>query len=286
MALFLRPLSIGEMLDRAFSIYRDHFKLFVGIMIWPQLASFAVSTSMFLIPVVLSSGDGDTDTAGVIAMIAMLVYWPIWLVVQFGAYYLSQAATTYAVSQVYLERSTTISASYAFIRGRFWTIVLVMLLSTVAMGVGFFAFFIGILFAALFFCLAVPVTVLEGRGPIESMKRSFNLVKDDIGRIFVILILFGVLNLAISYTLMIPSFVIIGLLSEHGEPPLWTNSLLFLGSFISGILIWPLLNIALAVAYYDERVRKEALDMHFMMAAIDRKAVAVAAAGTQMPPSV
>jgi hypothetical protein len=284
MALFLRPLSVGEMLDRAFSIYRDHFKLFLGIMVWPQLASFAVSTGMVMIPAALTSAGGNADAA-VIAMIAFAIYWPIWLAVQFGSYYIAQAASTYAVSQVYLERSTTIGASYAFIRGRFGAMLAVILLSLIAMAVGFFAFFIGMLFAALLFSLAIPVTVLEGRGPVESMKRSFNLVKDDLGRVFVILILFGALNLAMTYTLMIPSFVVLAVLSEHSQPPIWVNSLIYLGSFISGLLIWPLLNIALTVAYYDERVRKEALDMQFMMAAIDRNAMAAAATGAGVPPS-
>ncbi len=283
MALFLRPLSIGEMLDRAFSIYRDHFKLFLGIMVWPQLVSFAVSTGMVMIPAALSPAGGDAG--GAITLAVMLLFSPIWLGVQFGAYYMAQAATTYAVSQVYLERKTTISASYAFIRGRFGAMFWVIVLTLFALGFGFLAFFIGILFVALFFSLAIPVTILEGRGPIESMKRSFNLVKDDLGRIFLILILFGVLSVAITYTLMIPSFVLLALLSEHGEPPFWVNGLVFLGSFISGLLIWPLLNIALAVAYYDERVRKEALDLQFMMAAIDRNAMAAATAGAGVPPS-
>ena len=282
MAVLLRPLSIGEMLDRAFSLYRDHFKLFLGIMVWPQLVSFALLTAMVIIPAALSPAGGE---GGAIALAAVALLWPIWLAVQFGAYYMGQAATTYAVSQVYLERKTTISASYAFVRGRFGAMLVVIFLSLVALCVGFMLFFVGILFAALFFSLAVPVTILEGRGPLESMKRSFNLVKDDLGRIFLILILFGVLNVAINYTMMIPSFALFAVLSEHGQPPLWATGLLYLGSFVSGLLVWPLLNVALAVTYYDERVRKEALDLQFMMAAIDRNVMARAAAEAGASPS-
>ena len=285
MALLLRPLSIGEMLDSAFGIYRDHFKLFAGIMVWPQLAIFAVSIGMFVIPAAVTSAGGDAATTGAIALVGIMIYWPIMMAVQFAAYYTAQAATTYAVSQVYLERSTTIGVSYAFIRSRFWAIMLVMVLSVVALFVGFLAFFIGALFAGLFFSLAIPVTVLEGRDAVESMKRSFYLVKDDLGRIFVIVILFGVLNLAVTYTVMIPAFVLIAALSQHGQTPLWVNSLIYLGNFVSGCFVWPLLNIALSVAYYDERVRKEALDMQFMMAAIDRNAMAVAAATAGVTPS-
>ncbi|HEV2350884.1 MAG TPA: hypothetical protein VG028_13675 [Terriglobia bacterium] len=39
----LRPLSIGELLDRTFSYYRRNFWLFVGIVAAPQVAMVAVS---------------------------------------------------------------------------------------------------------------------------------------------------------------------------------------------------------------------------------------------------
>ena len=285
MTLQLRPLSIGEMLDRTFSMYRDHFKLFVGIMVWPQLAIFAVSIGIFVIPAILGAGSRDASSAGAIAILGMILYWPIVLIVQLVAYSMSQAAATYAVSQVYLERNTSISASYAFVRTRFWPVILVVILTGVACFVGVFAFLIGALFAFLLFSLAVPVTVLEGRDPIESMKRSFNLAKDDLGRIFVIVILFFVLNAAVTYMVMVPALIVIVLTSRHGEPPLWVNSLLYVGNFVSGCLVVPLLNIALSVAYYDERVRKEALDMQFMMATLDRGGVAGAAAAAGSPPS-
>lgn len=41
-ALDLRPLSLGEILDRAFSLYRNHFLLFVGIAAIPQLLILAL----------------------------------------------------------------------------------------------------------------------------------------------------------------------------------------------------------------------------------------------------
>jgi hypothetical protein len=38
----LRPLSIGEMLDRTFSLYRRNFVLFVGITALPNLLILAL----------------------------------------------------------------------------------------------------------------------------------------------------------------------------------------------------------------------------------------------------
>ena len=41
MSLDLRPLTLGELLDRSFSLYRRHFWLFVGIMALPSLLGLA-----------------------------------------------------------------------------------------------------------------------------------------------------------------------------------------------------------------------------------------------------
>src|SRR6266581_449111 len=125
MALLLRPLSIGEMLDRTFSIYRDHFKLFVGI----------------------------------------VVFLPVYFATIMVTYAVGQAATVYAVSQVYLDRPTTISQAYSFIKGRFWSILGVVLLVSLASGigavVGLLALLIGAIvlpvFIILYSALAVPV---------------------------------------------------------------------------------------------------------------------------------
>jgi hypothetical protein len=39
----LRALSLGELLDRTFSYYRQHFWLFVGIMALPQVLGVALT---------------------------------------------------------------------------------------------------------------------------------------------------------------------------------------------------------------------------------------------------
>lgn len=292
MALVLRPLSIGEMLDRTFSIYRDHFKLFVGIFVVPQLATFAVSFGMQVIMHAISS----SSAAMPIASLSLVLYLPVYYAVILITYALGQAATVYGVSQVYLGRPATISQSYSFIKSRFWSILAVIVLISIASGIGAVVGLIALLIGAivipvliiLYSALAVPVTVLEGRDPIESLKRSYSLVKDDLGRIFVIWILFIVIQIAAAVVISIPTFILAAVLAQHGQVPLWFNAISDCGNFIVGVLVSPLLTIALSVAYYDERIRKEAFDMQFMMATIDRNAMAAsaAAAGSPLAPPI
>ena len=42
----LRPLSLGELLDRTFTLYRNHFWVCVGIMAIP--ASFSIPMNLFV----------------------------------------------------------------------------------------------------------------------------------------------------------------------------------------------------------------------------------------------
>ena len=284
MALLLRPLSIGELLDQTFSLYRDHFRLFLGMMVVPQLAIFAVSTSWTILIGIAGSAGGDS--ASIAAGIGVILYVPVFIGIHTIANAFALGATAYGVSQVYLERGTTVSAAYAFVRSRFWSILAVALLTYIALGIGFVAFFIGMLFALLFFSMAVPATVLEGRGVLDSIKRSFSLVKDDLGRLFLIFFVFTIYQMGISYVVAIPSIALMATLSSHGQGQVWTNALLYLGNFVSGSLVAPLLTIALSLTYYDERVRKEAFDMQFMMAAIDRSAIASQTAAVASASSV
>ena len=291
MALQLRPLSIGEMLDRTFSMYRDHFQLFVGILVFPQLA---IAFAAFGFDVVFQGfrPGSNPDPAQFLPFFA---YLPIVIIVALATLAIAQAATVYAVSQVYLERPTTISASYSFIGRRFWSILgviaLIAIAGMVAGIVGLFALCVGAIvfpvLVTLYSAFAVPVTVLEGRDPVASLQRSYDLVKGDLGRIFVIWLLFVVLEIAASSLVSGPMFVVAFTMAKQwqGHVPVWFSAVGELGRFVVGCLVRPLLTIAFSVAYYDERVRKEALDMQFMMATIDRGEGLGATAAAGGPPS-
>jgi len=47
--LDLRPLTLGEILDRTFSLYRRHFLLFLGITAIPQLLILALNLTQTLL---------------------------------------------------------------------------------------------------------------------------------------------------------------------------------------------------------------------------------------------
>src|SRR5713226_10205336 len=93
----LRPLSLGELLDRTFTLYRNHFWLFVGIMAVPQLLLLAIG----LVGVAIGSivqplvrpGSLDSVPGPGMAVIVGGVLFGILLAFEFlGVYVLAQAA--------------------------------------------------------------------------------------------------------------------------------------------------------------------------------------------------
>ena len=124
----LRPLSLGELLDRTFRLYRDHFWLFVSIMAIP--AAFSIPSQVLLLIFqgsMFSSAAQAPDrppsipSPGIIigGVLVYFAFFVAFLVV----YFLGVAASSSAVGDVYLGRVCTVRGSYATIRGRFWRLI-------------------------------------------------------------------------------------------------------------------------------------------------------------------
>src|SRR5713226_9497194 len=98
--LDLRPLSLGEILDRTFTLYRRHFLLFVGVAAIPQVLVLGVTLTQVAIM--------SNSLPSVALNFAVLVFF---LIVYLLAYLFSQGGTIFAVSDLYLGRPTSIADS-------------------------------------------------------------------------------------------------------------------------------------------------------------------------------
>ena len=268
--LDLRPLSLGEILDRTFSIYRKHFLLFAGITAIPQLLVLALrlaQTLFMTFPAVrrnvpaeqLQAGpSGGLIAFGVIGVI-------VGVVVYFVAYLFAQGGTVFAVSELYLGRATTIGASLGRMRGQLGSLFGVLTLNGLAVIGGLILLIIPGIYVACRLLICVPAALLEDLGPRSSLERSWGLTKDYAGRAFVINLLYVALSYAAALLFTLPLGVAIALSARNLEAlRLWT-ALSHVGEFIGEVLVSPILTIATAVFYYDLRVRKEAFDLQFMM---------------------
>lgn len=255
-------MSLGELLDRTFSLYRKNFLLFVGIVALPYLVLLAFQLAG------VAFGLGTSAT-----LVAVRLLWTLaTLIVSLGVYAAFQGATVIAVSHLHLGRPVSIAESFAGIKGRILYIALIVIGYGIGVGVGFLLLIIPGIILGLMWALTVPVAVLEDTGLRDSVNRSRALTKGARGRVFVIFLLFLILFYAAYVVWAIPLFAVIETLARTHNTPgtlLWTQVAFPVGVFLSQCLVAPLMTIGLSLVYYDQRVRKEAFDLQHMMAMLD-----------------
>jgi len=280
--LDLRPLSLGELLDRTFTLYRQHFALFVGISAIPHLLVLALNLANTLASTgTATPRQGQLPSTGLMAggVVVAILGIAIYLIV----YLFAQGGTFFAVSEIYLGRTTTIGASLRRMRGKVLKLLGVTILNGLAVGAATILLIIPGIYMLCRLMACVPAALFEDLGPGESLSRSFDLTKNEAGRAFVIWLLYFVLAIVAATLFEFPFSFMAGLaVRQTGSPAqLWT-ALMHVGNFLGTVLVTPYLTIATAVFYYDLRVRKEAFDLQLMMNA----GAAVPAPAPGAPPSL
>ena len=265
----LRPLSLGEILDRTFSMYRRHFVLFLGITAIPHLLILGLNVAQVLITVPrkfgqprathLQGGAGGAFLAfGIIGgLVAVVVY--------VVAYLFAQGGTIYAVSDIYLGRPTSIGASLKKMWGQLLNLFVVSLLNGMAILAAAIFLLIPGVYVACRLVTCVPAALLEDLGARESLERSWSLTKDNAGRSFVIYVLYVTMLYALMFLLMVPFTVMIAVYAKDPGMLRISMILLQLGTFLAEVLVGPFILIATSVFYYDLRVKKEAFDLQMLM---------------------
>jgi hypothetical protein len=275
--LAIRPMSVGEVLDTSFGIYR---RLFV------PLAVVAVLTQA--VPTVWALYDAARGADMTANMSLLLVR----LTVTFVLSSIGAAASTFIVSESYLGRS--LSAGDALQRavpfiGRLLALSLLtwllvagqLVVASVIAAVGLAI--VGPIAASLFLLalpgvavvltgliLGTPAMVIENQPRATvAMSRSWALTRGSRLRIF------GVILVAI--VLMMVPWIALGsvgamFMSRAPETLEGTGTPLVLIMLVSVIqvLLYPLLYVGLTVLYYDARVRHEAFDLEILAASLGR----------------
>ncbi|WP_169950506.1 glycerophosphoryl diester phosphodiesterase membrane domain-containing protein [Microbispora sp. H11081] len=147
-----------------------------------------------------------------------------------------------------------------------------------AAGVGVFVgllFFLAYIPYLLFFytrlSLAAPAVVLEGRGAVDAISRSWRLVKGDSWRVLGILLLTSLLAAVVSGVLSVPftfGGTLIGMLSGGtAVSTVLAALLLAAGQVIAAMIVYPFQAGVFGLLYADRRMRAEAFDLVLQTAA-------------------
>lgn len=284
----LRPMTLGEVLDRTFSLYKGNFLLFAGIFAIPDLLVVFVSV-LFTSAVFATRPQAGAAALEIIP--AILVLGLTCLLVLASA----QAATVVAVSDLYLGRGAGLAKSYLRVRGRIVTVLLVMflvgLMAAASMALlmmvimpllivakvpGWLAVLLplALVFVVVVIVLcrtsvAVPAATLEPIGAAQGISRSFQLTKGSTAQIFAVYVLVFFLSLLSIIVFQGPFLAMAGSPLKPHVLPLGMRILQGLASWVSGVIVAPIGMIAFSLIYYNQRVRKEAFDLEKLMATLE-----------------
>ena len=291
----LRPLGVGDIVDRVFSLYRARPLLFLALATVPYLALFLVvggltflAASSFVAIAALASGfqRGDPSDLRALASAFASLGGYLLAVILVAIVFLSAQTTALvdAMSHRYLGRPTDVGASFR--RGLaaaprvigtgvvlfllvclLWLVLTIVMVATSQVLVVLAAVVVGMVATvyALVSALVAPiVATVEGAGPIHALRRSWTLSEGNRWRILGLQLLLGILNTVISVLL----------------------STVFLAGFVSDVVLQGILqqvaNVVATIAwapiqwgtftvlYYDLRVRREAFDLQLAAEALPR----------------
>jgi hypothetical protein len=309
MALDLRPLTLGELLDRAFTLYRRHFRLFVGLMAIPSLFTLTFAIASELLQGLVRSNPGALAGADAVRMMQVFIggtiAFAVMVIAYLVAYMVTLGATTVAVSELYTGREATIGAAYRRMRGQvgrlMWLFILIALrllglfvaggvvisvagigmvlgtgggaaaaLTGVGMIIGIFAMMLACFVFALRYAVSVPALVLENVTAREAIRRSVSLTRGSLGRAAVLAIFATIIAYAAVFLLQGPFAIGVVMAGPGTSAAMWFSLIGAIAGTIGNAITGPIMIVALAVFYYDVRIRKEGLDLQLMVANLDR----------------
>jgi hypothetical protein len=303
----LRPMTLGEILDRTAQLYRTHFVLFAGIA--------AIYAGVLLLLNLLQIGLGELlrhlhmtqqlpwVTLGFIVLILPLIF------IFAGA---AVAANNRAVAWVNLGQPATIRGAYLSILPRMGRYLWLMTI------VGFFIYIPFVLiFTGYFVFLFVyvrPKGLFAHGGANADPQATVVLALVSLVFLFLALAAFAYgIYMALRYSLSLPAsvledlnarkairrsielskgsrgrifvlgllisviqlglvavtqvFFIVAAFKQHGQLPVWAQITQQIVGFFTNSFIGPMYATGLTLFYYDQRMRKEGFDIEWMMEA-------------------
>ncbi|MBA4018935.1 MAG: hypothetical protein C0483_17340 [Pirellula sp.] len=241
----IKQLGIGGILDQAVQLLKNHFGLFFGI-----VAVTMIPAQVFLGLVQTAIATPEQIQANPSAAIVPIA---LSLVVAIFVFPLANAAVIYAVGSSYLSRPTSVGDCIKHGMKRWGALIWTSFLMTLAIGLGMILCIVpGIIFA-FWFALAQEVAVLENSSGSDALSRSKLLMKGNIGTLFVMSLILGVINF------------LIGLGAQIIPQP---HVSVIVQAFVQGfVTIFG--TCALVVFYFSVRCKMENFDLQLLAEAVD-----------------
>jgi len=291
----LRPLGVGDVLDRTFTVYRSKPLVFIGlsaiwylllVLVFVVLAVVIFAGALAAFSRQATTPSPEQIAGAAVGIIGFVIVAVIVAILLFAA---QSAALVHAAGRRYLGKDVAIGEAFKaglaasprlFIAGVLvflailgvWA-VLVIAAALANQGILWaLVVLAGIVATAFLGCswlVAPVVVVVEKIDPIAALGRAWRLSAGNRWRIFGIQVLLFILNLVLSL-LIGGIFGGIAATSTQSGPAgqLGLSVVQSLVNLASTIIWAPVEWIAFTVLYYDLRVRKEAFDLQLAAEAL------------------
>ncbi len=242
----LRPLSLGEVLDVAFGLYRS---LFVPLLV--------VAVICQAIPMALGVYLGASG--------AMFSNLPLSLLYGALAVILGSigvAASTFIVSDAYLGRETSATVALQRATTLLGRLIVISILTSIVVGLGFLLLIVPGVILLSGLLLSTVVAVLEAPpSATAAMGRSWDLTRGFRGKVF--------LSVLVAFLLLlVPSIAIGGAAAIFGDSDGSVSLIILVFEAVLQIFIYPFVYVVMTVLYYDLRVRKEGFDLELLASSL------------------
>jgi hypothetical protein len=292
----LRPLGVGDIVDRVFALYRAKPVLFLAIATVPYLIlvlvivglGLAFATSFLgLISVINEAAEGRTPDVSTLAsgMATFIVFVLVVVIVAIVVLSAQSAALIAAFSHQYLGRQTTIGEAFReglaaapsvigaglllFVLIVAMWIALAILMAVTQHVVVVIVATVGGIVATIYIAasalVAPVVATIEHAGPAQALRRSWTLSDGHRWRILGLQLLLGLLNGVIS--ILLSTIFVTSLVSDPNTRAIATQAV----NVIANIAWTPVQWGTFAILYYDLRVRREAFDLTLAAEALPRQ---------------
>jgi hypothetical protein len=222
------PMSVGGILGESWSLYTKFFRRF-----------FVVAVIVYLIVNLLNAVVATLFGHGVgIALLLALITTVVSLV---GTFWL-QGALVFAVEDVRDGTiDTTIGQVFERVRPYLGTLIVAGLLAGLGIAVGLVLLIVPGLILLTWWCLIVPVIVLEGKQVGESFSRSRELVRGNGWTVFGVVVITAILT-GIASGIIQSIFSFLGSFLRY-----------WIGGAIASAVVGPFFAVALTLMYFKLR---------------------------------
>jgi Membrane domain of glycerophosphoryl diester phosphodiesterase len=254
----LRPLSVGEMLDAGFRLFRHRFMTLVACVLVPVVPLTILGT------IILASTDPDafdvnaTSTDSGAALAGFLIS----LFLQSAGAALAVAACFKAISAAYLGERTSFGDSLSYALRRFIPLMIAYIVIVIITIPGWILLIIPGIWLSVKMCMAFPAVIFERAGPFRSIGRSWKLTADNWWRVFGTLVVVFLIALVVNFALG----AVLGIVAATSDT---LSELAFailntVVTLLTYMLTYPLWAAVMTVIYYDLRVRNEGFDLQLL----------------------